>query len=124
MRFTLACAFRCAAAGLVATLQQQKNARIHLAFAALAVVLGIVLRIDLQGWLAIVLCVMLVFGIECVNTALETVVDLVSPGYHDLAKRAKDCAAAAVLVVSIGSLVVAALVYGSALYGLLLAGAG
>jgi len=44
----------------------------------------------------------------------------VSPEYHSLAKTAKDCAAAAVLVCAIGSLVVAALVYGSALVALLM----
>ncbi len=48
---------------------------------------------------------------ECFNTALESVVDLVSPEYPELAKHAKDCAAGAVLVCALGAVVVAAAVF-------------
>ena len=92
--------------------------RIHLCFAIAAVVLGFVLRIDAASWLAVILCICLVFSLEVLNTALEALVDLVSPEYHELAKRAKDCSAGAVLVCAIGSLVVAAIVYLPALYRL------
>lgn len=37
--------------------------------------------------------------VELINTAIEAVVDLVSPDYHELAKRAKDVGSAAVLIV-------------------------
>ncbi|MCL1796849.1 MAG: diacylglycerol kinase family protein [Eggerthellaceae bacterium] len=119
VRFTLISAFRCAGAGLITTLKRQRNARIHLAFAVAAVVLGLALRIDFLGWLAIIISIALVIGVECINTAVETIVDLVSPGYHELAKKAKDSAAAAVLVVSLSSLVVAAFVYGKAILDLI-----
>ena len=46
------------------------------------------------------------------NTAIESVVDLVSPEYHELARRAKDCGAGAVLVFAVVALVVAAVVFG------------
>ena len=52
------------------------------------------------------------FAAECVNTAIESVVDLVSPDYHELARRAKDCAAGAVLIFALVSVVVAVVVYG------------
>ena len=52
-------------------------------------------------------CIGVVLGGECMNTAIEAVVDLASPRYHDLAKRAKDCAAGAVLIASICSVLVA-----------------
>ena len=45
-------------------------------------------------------------ALELVNTALEAVVDLASPGLHPLAKVAKDAAAGAVLIASAGALVV------------------
>ena len=57
---------------------------------------------------------------ECLNTAIESIVDLVSPEYSELARRAKDCAAAGVLVVSGMSLVVALHVYGSALMAIIM----
>ena len=69
--------------------------------------------------LALVLCIALVMAAECVNTAVEAAVDLVSPGYHELAKRAKDCAAAAVLLCAAGSVVVGALVFAGPVLALL-----
>lgn len=90
---------------------KERNMRIHLAFAIAAILLGLVLRVDQAAWLAIVICIALVFALEVLNTALESVVDLVSPDYHELAKHAKDCAAGAVLIAAVGSLVVACIVY-------------
>ena len=40
---------------------------------------------------------------ELLNAAVEAVVDLVSPAEHPLAKRAKDVAAAGVLVAALGA---------------------
>lgn len=85
--------------------------KIHCAVALAAAVIGVVLAIEPLGWAAIAVCIALVFASECMNTALEAVVDLVSPEYSELAKNAKDCAAGAVLVCAIGSIVVAAFVY-------------
>ena len=54
------------------------------------------------------LTIALVMGMELLNTALESVVDLtVKNSYHELAKIAKDCAAGAVLVSAIASVLVA-----------------
>jgi diacylglycerol kinase len=49
--------------------------------------------------------------IECLNTALETLCDRVSPDYHPLIKRAKDISAAAVLIAAIGSVAIALLLF-------------
>lgn len=48
-----------------------------------------------NGFLLTVFLV-LVFIVELLNTAIENVVDLASPDYHELAKKAKDAASAAV----------------------------
>lgn len=50
----------------------------------------------LNVWLALSVLLALVFSFELLNTAIECVVDLVSPEYHELAGRAKDAASAAV----------------------------
>ena len=42
--------------------------------------------------------------VELLNTAIEAVVDLSAPDYHDLAKKAKDAASAAVALVLIAYL--------------------
>ena len=109
--FSLGRAFSCAWSGIRYAFTSQRNLKIHLCFAIAAVALGFILGIGEAGWLAVVLCIVLVMALEIVNTAIESVVDLVSPEWHLLAKRAKDCAAGAVYLAAFGSLVVAAIVY-------------
>ena len=108
--YGLASAFRNAAAGGLFALRTQRNMKIHVAVAVVAIVLGFVFRIDPAEWLAVIISIALVFAAECANTAIESVVDLVSPGYHELAKRAKDCAAAAVFVCALGAVAVEAVI--------------
>jgi diacylglycerol kinase len=50
------------------------------------------------------------------NTAIETVVDLVSPEFHPLAKIAKDTAAGAVLVCAIGAGIVGIIIFAEAFW--------
>ena len=115
VRFPVAASFKCAAQGLAHTFNSQRNMKIHLVFAIVAIILGFVLAIPLSSWVAVVVCMGLVLVTECINTALESLVDLVSPEYNRLACYAKDCAAAGVLASALLSLVVAILVFGSAL---------
>lgn len=110
-RFSLACAFACAWRGLAHAVRTQRNMKIHLVASAAAIAFGFALSLDYAGWVAVVLCIALVFSMECMNTAVESLVDLVSPDYHELARRAKDCAASAVLVASLAALVVAGIVF-------------
>ena len=62
-------------------------------------------------WVAISICIALVLALEALNTALEYLTDLVSPEYHPLAGKAKDAAAAAVLLVALGAIVVGLIVF-------------
>ena len=103
-------AFECAAEGVRFALGQ-RNMRIDVCAAVLAVALGVVLRIDAPSWLAVVLCIGGVLALETLNTAIESVVDLASPEYHVLAKHAKDCAAGAALIAACASVVVGCVVF-------------
>ena len=105
--------------GIAEAFRVGRNFKVQLGFAVLAVVLGIAFRIEPAEWAAVVICIGVVLGGECVNTAVEAVVDLVSPDYHELAKRAKDCAAGGVLVCSFASVAVAAFVFLPRILGLL-----
>jgi len=80
--------------------------RIHVALAVLSLSVGAVVRLPPLGWAVLALACSTVIGAELFNTALEALVDLVSPQDHPLARRAKDAAAAAVLVVSGGAVAV------------------
>ena len=97
--------------GLALMLRSQPNFLIHLLAAALAVLIGLILHLNPVEFAILVLTIGLVLVTECVNTVLETVCDLVSPGYHPLVKRAKDISAAAVLVAAAASVVIAVLLY-------------
>ncbi|MDX1913519.1 MAG: diacylglycerol kinase family protein [Saprospiraceae bacterium] len=103
--------FRYAFKGLYDLFRTQPNARIHLLAAAVAIIAASYFRISTLEWVALLLCIGAVISLEAVNTALEYLTDLVSPGRHPLAGKAKDVAAAAVLVAAMTSVVVALLIF-------------
>lgn len=109
--YSLAKAFKNAGAGIAYAMKTQRNVRIDLVFAIIAIALGFTLEISVTQWTVICLCIGSVIGMECMNTAIESVVDLVSPEYHILAKRAKDCAAGAVYLVAIASAAVGIIIF-------------
>ena len=100
--------FLYAAKGLVYAFSTQRNFRIHLCFAFCAFLLGFLLQLN-NGDLAIMaVTVTCVLVLELINTAIEAAVDLaIGKRFHPLARIAKDCSAAAVLVASISSLMIA-----------------
>lgn len=110
-----AASFGYAFAGLAAGWRTQPNFRIHLGLAAGVVVAGGLARLSAAGWAIVALAIGLVLAAELFNTALEAVVDLVSPEDHPLAKRAKDVAAGAVLVAALAAAAAGAAVLAGAL---------
>ena len=76
----------------------QKNAQVHLLALIIISLWGFYLGLDKMEWCAICICIALVLMAEAMNTAIEFLVDLVSPEYNPLAGKAKDVAAAAVLL--------------------------
>ncbi|MEQ1745623.1 MAG: diacylglycerol kinase family protein [Saprospiraceae bacterium] len=103
--------FRYALHGLADLFRTQPNARFHLVASVAVVAAGFWLEISRLEWIAVVLCMALVIALEAINTALEYLTDVVSPDYHPLAGKAKDVAAAAVLVAAVGAAVVGGLVF-------------
>jgi diacylglycerol kinase len=104
-------AFRDAARGISTVLASQPHARFH-AFATVCVIAaGCYFRVSRMEWCALVFAITLVWTAEAVNTALEFLTDLVQPEQHPLAGKAKDAAAAGVLLASIGAAIVGALVF-------------
>ena len=115
--------FRYALQGLASAVRGERNLKVMLGMGAAAVVAGVVLRIDALSWAIVALMIGAVLCAELLNTAIETVVDLVSPQYHPLAKRAKDLAAAAELVLCACVAVGGSVIYVRAALALLGAGA-
>jgi diacylglycerol kinase (ATP) len=103
--------FKFAFVGIWTMLMSQYNAWIH-AFATLMVVIaGLALDISSGDWCWLVLAIVVVWMAEALNTAFEFLADVASPEFHLLVKEAKDVAAGAVLLSSIGAVVVGILVF-------------
>ena len=105
--------------GLWYTLHTQRNARIHVSIATLAILLGIVLHISAIEFALVFVAIASVFIAEMFNTVFELCIDLASPDYHPLAKIAKDVAAGAVLLSAMLSIVIGLFVFGPHLWDLL-----
>ncbi len=94
----------------------ERNIKVMLGAAVCTTVAGIIVGLDPLSWAIVILCFGVVLSAELVNTAVETVVDLVSPEFHPLAGRAKDIAAAAVWVLSMLVAVVGIIVFANAIF--------
>jgi len=95
----------CAIEGVLWAVKTQRHMLVHLLAAVAVLLIALMLRLTLLEFALLALAIILVLFAELINTALEVVVDLVSPDYHPLARRAKDVAAGAVLVASVGALI-------------------
>lgn len=102
---------RHAARGVVVVLRTQPNAWLHAVATAVVLGAGGYVGLSRLEWCAVVLAMIAVWTAEALNTAIELVVDLVSPDLHPMAGRAKDVAAAAVLLSACGAAIVGALVF-------------
>jgi diacylglycerol kinase (ATP) len=97
--------------GIYYATKTQLNFRIHLVATFLAVITGLLLKLSADEWKWISLCIALVLTAELMNTALETLTDMVSPDYHIKAGIVKDMAAAAVLITAIFSVIIALIIF-------------
>lgn len=95
-------------------LRTERNIKVMLAGFAAAIILGFVVSLSAMQWAIVLLCCGVVIMAELFNTAIETIVDLVSPEYHMLAGRAKDIAAAAVYVLCMFVAIIGLIIYISA----------
>ena len=111
--------FGYAIAGILQLVRRQRNARIHVIVTVAVCAASAAWGLSRVEWLVLILTIAMVLGMEGLNTAIEAVVDLASPQFHPLAKQAKDVAAGAVLLVALGAVGVAILLYGARLLDLL-----
>ena len=98
--------------GIMETVKVERNIKIHMIITVLVIVAGFLFNISLVEWLSIVICIGLVIGMELLNTSIEHTVDLAcQKEYHQLAKKAKDASAGAVLVVATMSVVIGMIIF-------------
>lgn len=101
-----------ALSGIWAAFKEERNMRKHLVFALLAILAGLFFKLSQFEWLFLFLAIFLVFVAELINSAIENVVDLASDyQFHMRAKRAKDMAAGAVLLISFFAMIVGLFIF-------------
>ena len=108
--------FHYARQGLRSAFASERNIKIISVIGILAILAGLIIGLDLIEWAIVLLCCGAVVTAELLNTAIEKVVDLVSPEFHPLAGQAKDIAAAAVWVLCVQVAIVGLIVFVHALF--------
>ena len=97
--------------GLITVFRFQANFRIQLAIALMAIILSIWLSISRTEWGIIILLIGLVLSLETINTSIETLCDKVDSNYSESIRKAKDIAAASVLISSIAAAIIACIIF-------------
>ncbi|HVQ43408.1 MAG TPA: diacylglycerol kinase family protein [Candidatus Saccharimonadia bacterium] len=97
--------------GVKHVFEHERNARVHLAFAVLAFLLGVMLRLSGAELAAVFFAVILVFLAEIFNTAIERTLDLIDMEENPRIKLIKDMAAGAVLVAAAAAALIGAAIF-------------
>lgn len=103
--------FKNAFAGLVWAIKTQPNFRIHLSFSALAIALGYYFAITSIEMTIILFTIVLGISGELINTALESMTDLITQEWHSEAKIAKDVSAGMMLFIAMGAIGIALYIF-------------
>jgi diacylglycerol kinase len=118
-RRSLSRSFRDAFRGIGHVLGTQRNAKIQCAVGFVTLIAAGVLRLPPSNWAILAMTVAVVLAAEAANTALEEIVNVISPELSETARIAKDAAAGAVLLVAIGAVAVGFCILGPPLWQLL-----
>lgn len=98
--------------GIKYVLITQHNTRIHAALTLAVFLFSLILKISLGEWIALILTVGFVWSAEIFNSALEMMMDLISPDQNQGAKIIKDVSAGAVLMSVMVSILVGGVIFG------------
>jgi len=109
--------FQNAFAGILWAIRTQPNFRVHLVLSTLAISGGLFLGISRVEMTVILFTILLGLAAEMINTAIESVTDLVTKEWRTDAKTAKDVAAGMMLLVAFGAVGVAIFIFWPYLIG-------
>ena len=93
-------------------LHNEPNTWIHAVVTLLVIFCAFWLHLPARDWAILLLAIIIVWAAEFFNTAIESIVDLVSPEPHPLAKAGKDAGAGAVLIAALTSVLIGLLILG------------
>lgn len=97
--------------GIRVSIGSERNIKMQLCIMILLIILGLLLKFSAMDWVIIILTSVIVLAVEMINTAIEFTVDMVCKSeYNALAKNAKDIAAGAVLMISMGAVIIGSII--------------
>lgn len=103
--------FRYASEGILHCFRTQRHMQLHFVMMVLVLLSALMVGMEKRDVVFLLISIVLVIITEMLNTAVETVVDMVTQQYHPLAKLGKDVAAGAVLVASVNAVIVGILLF-------------
>lgn len=103
--------FSYAFAGLKVLFKEEHNSWIHTVAAICAIIVGIVLRISVMEWIAVIIVIGMVITAEIINTSLERTADFIKAERDDRKRDIKDLGAAAVLVCAITAAIIGIIIF-------------
>ncbi len=108
---TFITAFKHAFNGMYSFFKTERNGQIELVCAIIIIALAFYFNCNSLEWIIILICIAMVLGAEMFNSALEKICDLIHPEFNKKIQYIKDVSAAAVLVCSMISAIVAAIIF-------------
>ena len=98
--------------GFVHSVRVERNMKIHVACAAIAISIGLFLRLSGVEFIFLILAISAVMLAELLNTCIEVAIDHTTNGEkHPNVKIVKDIGAGAVLVASVGALIIGLILF-------------
>lgn len=97
--------------GINYTITYENNFKREIILGIIAVILSALLKISILEWIIVLLLINFVLVCELINTAIEKNVDLYTKEFNETAKIVKDVAGASVLVMSIFSAIIGAIIF-------------
>ena len=107
----LVLAFKVAIRGLGLVIREEQTFRIQVVAAVLVIFFMFYFPLTAPERTILILAIVLVLGLEIINSQIERILDLLQPNFDPKIRRIKDLSASAVLVVSIGSFFVGLLIF-------------
>lgn len=103
--------FKFAFNGIKLLITREHNAWLHCFAAVCVIVAGFAFNISTTEWITVTFAIGIVLAAEAVNSSIEAIADLVSPGYNEAIKRTKDLAAGAVLILAVSAAIVGLIIF-------------
>lgn len=104
--------FKCAAKGILYTIKNEKNMRIHTVISFYVLLFSCFFHLSFVKYAVLFLTIGSVLTLEMFNTSIEAIIDICSKEYNSVAKIAKDIAAGAVMISSAFAVVIGIMFFG------------